>query len=330
MDSININNSEYCVGNTPLVLVQSLTKRLGINVWAKLEGCNPGQSIKDRVVSFMLERAELKGEITRGKSVIVEATSGNTGHSLAMIAANRGYKSIIVTKESCSIEKRNLIKLLGGELIVCGKVPFDHPDSYYERAKQIAQSTPNGYYLNQNFNELNYLAHYTCLGPEIIKQMGDNKIDYLIASCSTGGTISGVGRALKAHNKQSIIIGADCKGSALSAEFYGEGTVNKSTLISGLGKDIVPYNYKKEYIDEMVDVDDFKSIQHIHDLAKNDGILAGGSAGATVEVLLKKAKSIPAGSNVILIFADHGSKYMNSYFNDEWLKLQFKEKLVLQ
>jgi cystathionine beta-synthase len=326
VDSINVNNSEYCVGNTPLVLVQSLTKSLGFHVWAKLEGSNPGQSIKDRIVTFMLDRAELKGDLVRGKGTIVEASSGNTGHSLAMVAANRGYKAIIVVKDNCTKEKIFFIKLLGAEVVVCPSgLPSDHPDSYYEKAKSIAASIEDGYYLNQNFNEMNYLAHYKCLGPEIISQMGDNSIDYVFASCSTGGTLSGVGRAMKAHNKAVKVIGADSLGSSLSVEFYNKGEVNKKTIISGLGKDIIPSNFKKEYIDEMIAVDDQRCIQHIHNLAKYDGIIAGGSSGATVDALKQMAHKIPKDSNVILIFADHGSKYMSTYFNQDWLDKKLKK-----
>lgn len=309
------------IGNTPLVKLQGISKSLNTSVYAKLEGLNPGLSIKDRTVLCMIEQAESEGKITPGVSTIVEASSGNTGYSLAMICGIKGYKCIVTIKDKASKEKINMIKAMGAEVVLCpsGVKPED-PNSYYSKAKTISERIENGFYINQNFNLYNQKAHYKTTGPEIWEQT-KGEITYLISPASTGGTISGIAKFLKEKNSNIKVISADSEGSVLKK--YHETneydtSLKKKTWLEGVGKDIIPPNISMEHIDEFLIVNDERSVENIIHLAKTEGIMAGGSSGAAMEALCQIKDRLTPDDVVVLVFSDHGSKYLSKFYDTEW------------
>lgn len=309
------------IGETPLVKLQTLSEEFNCEIYAKLEGENPGLSVKDRTVLSMIEQAEEEGHLIPGKTTIVEASSGNTGYSLAMICAIKGYKCIVTIKDKASKEKINMIKAMGAEVVLCpaGAKPKD-PESYYEKAKTISETVDHGFYINQNYNLYNQLAHYKTTGPEIWEQT-EGKITYLFSPASTGGTISGTGKFLKEQNPNIKVVAADCKGSVLkkfheTAEY--DTSLKRKTWLEGVGKDIIPPNVSMDNIDEFILVDDRGSVTNIIELAKTEGIMAGGSAGAAIEALRSKKDELTPNDVAVIIFSDHGSKYLSNFYNTEW------------
>lgn len=321
MSLSSYNSIVETIGKTPLVKLKGLSKHVGCEVYAKLESMNPGLSVKDRTVLKMLEKAEKNGEITPGKTTILEASSGNTGYSLAMICAVKGYSCIVTIKDKASREKINMIKAMGAKVVLCPSgVKPEHPDSYYEKAKSIAESLDNAYYINQNYNLNNQLAHYATTGPEIWEQT-KGKVTHLIASASTGGTVSGTGIYLKKMNDSIRVISCDSEGSVLKkyheTEEY-DTTLKRNTWLEGVGKDIIPPNVDMDCIDEFIKVDDIRCVERIINLAKYEGIMVGGSSGATMEALLAVKDKLKPTDTVVLIFPDHGSKYLSKFFDTEW------------
>ena len=312
------------IGNTPLVHLRKISDELGIHVCAKLEGLNPGGSAKDRIAKYIIETAEAEGVITSG-STIVEATSGNTGFSLAMVAAVKGYRCICTTTDKSSIEKVNQLKVLGAEVEICpASVSSDDPRSYYSRAQSIADSIPEGIYINQYFNLANQLAHYYTTGPELWKQTGGD-LTHFISPASTGGTISGTARYLKEQNKDIKIIAVDAYGSVLK-KYFETGEIDPkeaySYRIEGLGKKLIPGNLDFDLIDEFVKATDEDAAYKARELARKEGIFAGYTSGATVSALYKIASKLPKDSRVVIMLSDHGSKYLSKIYSDEWMKDQ--------
>lgn len=307
------------IGDTPIVRINRLSKGLKTEILVKLEAANPGGSIKDRIAPFIIADAEKKGLLKPG-GTIVEATSGNTGMGLAMAAIIKGYKCVCVMSDKQSIDKVNMLKAMGVEVVVTpAEVGPDDPRSYYSVAKRLSKEIPNAVLGNQYNNLANFEAHYQTTGPEIWEQM-DGKIDYYAAGVGTGGTVSGTSKFLKEKNPKLITFGIDPVGSIL-AEYKETGKIveAKSYLVEGVGEDIIPDNVKFEYIDKFVKVNDQEAITTLHRLAKEEGIFAGSSCGMALAGALKAAKDLPGG-RMLVILPDSGSKYLGKFFNNEWLR----------
>jgi cystathionine beta-synthase len=312
------NDVIAAIGNTPIVRLNSVTKGLKAEVFVKLEYANPGGSIKDRIAPFIVDEAEKSGKLKPG-GTIVEATSGNTGIGLAMVAALRGYKCIFVMSSKQSVDKQNALKAMGCQVVVCpSEVAPTDPRSYYSVAKKLAAETPNAILGNQYDNPANGEAHYKTTGPEIWEQMG-HRIDFYVAGVGTGGTVSGTSRYLKEQNPKLKTIGIDPVGSIL-ADYHSTGKMVEahSYLIEGVGEDIIPDNVKFKLIDDFVKVSDQEAITMLHRLAKEEGIFAGSSSGMAVAGAIKYAEKL-SGGRMLVIIPDGGSKYLGKFFNKEWL-----------
>ncbi len=308
------------VGNTPLVKLNKIAKDVDATILAKLEFMNPGGSVKDRMAVYMVEKAIKKGFLKPG-GIIIESTSGNTGIGLAMYAAVKGFKAIFTIPDKMSQEKINLLKAFGAQVVVCPtNVPPDSPESYYEVAKRIHRETPNSYLVNQYHNEDNVEAHYMTTGPEIWEQTG-GRIDYLVAGAGTGGTISGVGKFLKERNPDIKIIAVDPVGSVYHDWFkYKKLTEPKVYMVEGIGEDMLCETMHFEVIDDIIQVNDAEAFFIARRLAREEGILAGGSSGAAVYAALKISKELPKDKVVVVILPDTGRNYISKIFNDQWMR----------
>lgn len=318
------NNVLELIGHTPLVHLNKMGQGIPGKVYAKLESYNPGHSTKDRIVVHIIEDAERDGLIKSG-ATIVETTSGNTGFSAAMVSAIKGYKCILAVSDKTKEEKIAYLKALGAKVFVCpSSVPADDPRSYYEVAKRIARETPNSFYINQYFNPKNIEAHYLTTGPEIWKQT-EGKVTHLIACCGTGGTLSGSARYLKEKNPDIKIIGVDAYGSILK-KYHETHEVDKNEIypyrIEGLGKNLVPEATDFDIIDKFVKVTDEESAYRTREIALKEGIMAGYTSGAVVQAYRQLAPEFNENDCVVLIFPDHGSRYITKVFSDEWMKEQ--------
>jgi len=318
------NNVLEAIGNTPLIKLNKVVEGIPATVLAKVEFFNPGNSIKDRIAISLIDDAEEKGWLKPG-GTIVEGTSGNTGMGLALVAIVRGYKCIFTTTDKQSKEKVDILKAVGAEVIVCPtNVAPDDPRSYYSVAKKIAEDTPNSFYVNQYFNLANRKAHYEGTGPEIWAQT-EGKITHLIVGVGTGGTISGTGRYLKEQNPDVKIIGVDTYGSALK-KYHETGEFDEKEVYSyiteGIGEDIIPSNIDFDVIDKFVKVTDKDGAVRARDLAKQEGLFIGYSCGSALGGLDLMKEELTADDVVVLIFHDHGSRYVGKVFNDEWMKGQ--------
>nr|WP_312992716.1 cysteine synthase family protein [Chryseobacterium flavum] len=314
------------IGNTPLVKLNGIMKEIPAVVYAKLESCNPGHSTKDRIAAHIIETAEKKGVLKPG-ATIVETTSGNTGFSIAMISIIKGYRCILAVSNKTKPEKIAYLKALGAKVYVCpADVPADDPRSYYEVAKRIAAKTPESIYINQYFNELNIEAHYTGTGPEIWKQT-KGKITHIFACCGTGGTLSGTAKFLKEQNPDIKVIGVDADGSVLKT-YHETGVINYNEIhsyqIEGLGKNLIPGALLFDQIDEFIRVNDENSAFAARETALKEGIMGGYTTGAVVQALKQYSEShtFSAEDIVVLIFPDHGSRYISKIYNDEWMESQ--------
>ena len=319
------------VGNTPLVSLQKIASPMLGQFFAKLEAFNPGHSAKDRTALYIINDAEERGLLTPG-GVIVETTSGNTGYSIAMIAAIRGYRCILAVTDKSSPDKIDMLRALGAEVHVCpASVPADDPRSYYEVAKRIHRETPNSIYINQYFNPLNTEAHYQWTGREIWEQTA-GEITHLVACSGTGGTLSGIARYLKEKKPSVKIIGVDADGSLIK-KYFDTGEIDKSELhpyyIEGLGKNLIPGALDTSVIDEFVKVNDKESALAAREISRRTGIFCGYTSGAAWVATQKYNQNSPfdANSVVVVVFPDHGSRYMNKIYNDQWLaeKLNIKD-----
>jgi cystathionine beta-synthase len=314
------------IGNTPLIRLNKITKDLPGNFYAKYEGFNPGHSMKDRIALHIIEAAEKKGLLNKD-STIIETTSGNTGFSLALVSVIKGYKCMLAVNSKASSGKINMLKAMGAKVYVCpAHVKADDPRSYYEVAKRLHKETANSVYINQYFNELNSEAYYLSLGPEIWKQT-EGKITHLIAASGTGGTISGVSKYLKEQNPNIKSLGVDAYGSILK-KFHETGVFDKEEIypyrIEGLGKNLIPTATHFEVIDVFEKVTDEAAAHRARELAVTEGLFTGYTSGAVVQAAIQYAEKgmFDKNSNVVLILPDHGSRYMEKIYSDDWMKEQ--------
>ena len=313
------------IGNTPLIRLDRICgSRIPATVYGKMESMNPGQSAKDRAALYMIEQAERKGRIQPG-ATLIEATSGNTGFSIAMIAAIKGYKCILTLTDKAGPEKQGLLKALGAKIVLCPKdaAPED-PESYYSRAEELAGTIPNSFYLRQNWNLDNSGAHYHSTGPEIWKDT-EGKITHYVCCAGTGGTLSGTARYLKEQNPGVTVVGVDAYGSVLK-KYWQTGVFDADEIFSwkveGLGKTIIPDNVAFDLIDEFIKVGDRAAALRVRELAQREGLLLGYSSGAVLEAVFSMRKQLTPDDVVVVLFPDHGSKYLGKVFNDEWMKEQ--------
>ena len=309
-----------CVGNTPLVRLQKMTAGMPHNVWAKLEFLNPAGSMKDRVAMKIIDDYEKKGLLRPG-GTIVEATSGNTGAGLALVAALRGYNTIFVLPDKQSEEKRAALRAWGARVVVTPtNVAPDDPNSYYKVAERIAKETPNSVYANQYHNPANPQAHYEWTGPELYDQL-DGKIDVFIAGLGTGGTISGIGKYLKEKNPQVKVIGVDPVGSLYYDYFHTGQMVEPYTyLVEGIGEDFLPSTMDFNYVDDVVRVDDQECFVATRRLLRSEGLFAGPSSGAAITGALKYLRRVEQKVNAVVLLPDGGSRYLSKVYNDNWMR----------
>ncbi|MGW6444690.1 cystathionine beta-synthase [Lentzea sp. NPDC055074] len=301
------------VGNTPLVKLNSLTTGIKATVLAKVEYLNPGGSVKDRIALRMVEAAEKSGELRPG-GTIVEPTSGNTGVGLALVAQRRGYKCVFVCPDKVSEDKRNVLKAYGAEVVVCPTaVAPEHPDSYYNVSDRLVREIPGAWKPNQYSNPENPASHYHQTGPEIWRQT-EGRITHFVAGVGTGGTISGTGRYLKDVSDGAVkVIGADPEGSVYS------GGTGRPYLVEGVGEDFWPEAYDKTVADQIVEVSDADSFDITRRLAREEGLLVGGSCGMAAAAALRIAKDLPEDAVVVVILPDGGRGYLSKVFNDRWM-----------
>jgi cystathionine beta-synthase len=316
------NNILETIGNTPLVKLSKLAGDLPVTLLGKLERTNPGGSIKDRIALSLVEAAERSGELKPG-GTIVEASSGNMGIGLALVAAQKGYHCIIIMPWKMSAEREQIIRGLGGEVVrVPTEVAPDHPDSFLNTARRIADSTPDSILINQFYNQENPATHYRTTGPEIWEQT-EGAVDAFIMGMGTGGTISGVGKYLKEKNPGVRIVGAEPEGSILKTYFdNGEMPEGRIYMVEGIGEDFLPESLHLKWVDEMRWVSDQASFDMTLRLAREEGIFAGGSSGAQIQVALEVAAELPPGSTVVTTIPDTGSRYLSKLYNDGWLVAQ--------
>ncbi|MCK6694410.1 MAG: cysteine synthase family protein [Thermoanaerobaculia bacterium] len=312
------------IGKTPLVRLNNVVSHIPATVYAKLEAFNPGLSAKDRIALHMIERAERMGKLRPGGTV-VDATSGNTGFSLAMVCAIKGYRCILTVTSKISEDKLNNLRAMGAEVELCPQdVQPDDPRSYYRRAEQIAKEIPGAYYINQNFNPDNGEAHYLSTGPEIWEQTA-GRVSWIIGSASTGGTLCGSARYLREQNPGLKVVAVDAYGSVLK-KYHETGVYDINEIypyrIEGTGKNIIPANVDFELIDRFVKVTDQDSAVKARLIARREGILAGYSSGAALQCLDQIKGELTEKDVVVLIFADHGCKYVSKVFSDAWMQTQ--------
>jgi len=315
------NNILETIGNTPLIRLNKVSRDFPCTVAAKVDYFNPGNSIKDRMALKMIEVAEKEGKLKPG-GTIIEGTSGNTGMGLALAACVKGYKCIFVTTDKQSKEKADILKAVGGEVIVCptNVLPED-PRSYYSVAKRLAKETPNSFHCNQYDNLANRLAHYETTGPEIWDQT-NGKITHLVCTAGTGGTITGTAMYLKEKNPNIKIWAIDVYGSLLT-KYYRTGEVDMNEvhpyISEGFGEDFVPQNYDMSVIDHFEQVTDKDGAVMARRLAKEEGLFCGYSAGSCFQGLLQLKHQLKESDLVVCIFHDHGSRYVGKIYNDQWM-----------
>ncbi|MZE80040.1 cystathionine beta-synthase [Streptomyces xinghaiensis] len=301
------------VGNTPLVKLNHVTEGLSATVLAKVEYFNPGGSVKDRIALRMIEAAEESGELRPG-GTIVEPTSGNTGVGLAIVAQQKGYKCVFVCPDKVSTDKINVLRAYGAEVVVCPTaVDPAHPDSYYNVSDRLVREIPGAWKPDQYSNPHNPLSHYHSTGPELWEQT-EGRITHFVAGVGTGGTISGTGRYLKEVSGGKVkVIGADPEGSVYS------GGSGRPYLVEGVGEDFWPDAYDRGVADEIVAVSDKDSFRMTRRLAREEGLLVGGSCGMAVVGALKVAERLGPDDVVVVLLPDSGRGYLSKIFNDEWM-----------
>ena len=310
------------IGNTPLVQLNSVTKDVDALVLAKVETFNPGNSVKDRMALKMIEDAEADGRLQPG-GTIIEGTSGNTGMGLALAAIIKGYKCIFVISDKQSKEKMDILRAVGAEVVVCPtNVEPDDPRSYYSVSKRLGSETPNSWYVNQYDNPSNAIAHYEQTGPEIWEQT-EGKITHFVVGVGTGGTISGTAKYLKEKNPNIKIWGVDTYGSVFK-KYHETGIFDENEIYpyitEGIGEDILPKNVDFSLIDGFTKVTDKDAAVYTRLIAKEEGIFVGNSAGSAIKGILQLKDHFKKDDVVVVLFHDHGSRYVGKMFNDEWMR----------
>ena len=300
------------VGHTPMVRLQKVARGVKPVILAKLEQLNPGGSVKDRIALTMIEDAERSGLLRPG-GTIIEPTSGNTGHGLAMVAAIKGYNMVFVMPDKMSAEKISLLRAYGADVVVCPtNVERESPQSYYSVAERLSHEIPGAFQPNQYFNERNPEAHYRTTGPEIWEQT-EGRIDVFVSGMGTGGTISGVARYLKERNPSVLVVGADPEGSIYSGPVH-------PYKVEGVGEDFMPGTMELKLVDQVVQVTDKQSFTAARRLAREEGILVGGSSGMALHAALEVARDRGPEDVIVVLFPDTGRNYLSKFFNDEWMR----------
>ena len=316
------DNLTESIGNTPMVVLNKITNELPCKVYAKYETFNPGNSVKDRIGLKMIIDAENKGLLKPG-GTIIEGTSGNTGLGLAIVAITRGYKCIFVTSDKQSQEKIDILRLHGAKVVVCPtNLEADDPRSYYSVSKRLADEVPNSWYVNQYDNPSNPMGHYESTGPEIWDQT-EGKVTHFVVGVGTGGTISGVGKFLKEKNNKIKIWGVDAYGSVLK-KYHETGIFDKNEIYpyvtEGIGEDMIPLNIDFDVIDGFTKVTDKDAALYCRKLLKDEGMFLGNSAGAAIKGVLQLANEFNSNDLVVVLFHDHGSRYLKKIYNDNWMR----------
>ncbi len=309
------------IGNTPMVKINKITKDLPCDVYAKIETFNPGNSTKDRMAIKMIEDAEKDGSLKPG-GTIIEGTSGNTGMGLAIGAVIKGYKCIFTTTDKQSKEKVDALRAFGAEVIVCPtNVEPEDPRSYYSVSSRLVKETPNSWKPNQYDNLSNSAAHYEQTGPEIWNQT-DGQITHLVVGVGTGGTICGTGKYLKEKNPKIKILGIDTYGSVFK-KYKETGIFDKNEIYpyvtEGIGEDFLPANVDFSIIDHFEKVSDKDAAIMTRRIPREEGIFSGNSAGSAMAGLIQMKDKFKKGDVVVVIFHDHGTRYMGKMFNDDWM-----------
>jgi cystathionine beta-synthase len=305
-------NILHSIGQTPLIRIQRLAASLRAPIYAKVESMNPGGSVKDRVAVAMINEAERRGWLRAG-GTIIEATAGNTGVGLALVAAVRGYRCIFVMPDKMSKEKISLLQAYGAEVVITPtSVPPDSPESYNGVADRLAREIPGAWRPNQFTNQANPEIHYRTTGPEIWQQT-EGRVTVFVAGVGTGGTITGVARYLKEQNPDVKIIGADPEGSVLS------GGTPKPWKVEGIGEDFVPKTFNSQLVDEWVRVGDAEAFATARALARQEGLLVGGSAGTAMGAALRYAQRLGPEQLVVVLCPDTGRNYLSKFYDDQWL-----------
>lgn len=301
------------IGGTPLVRLRRVAADLPVTMLTKFEAVNPGGSIKDRIGVAMVTDAEQRGVLRPG-GTIIEATAGNTGVGLALVAAVKGYRCIFVLPDKMSAEKVDLLRAYGAEIVVTPTaVPPDSPESYNGVAERLAREIPGAFRPSQFSNRQNPEAHYHSTGPEIWRDT-DGRIDVLVAGVGTGGTVSGVGRYLKERKPEVAVVVADPEGSVLS------GSSPRPWKVEGIGEDFVPATFDRQAVDEFVRVGDAESFRTARRLAREEGLLVGGSSGTAVAAALTYARRLEPGKVIVVMLPDTGRNYLTKFYSDRWLE----------
>lgn len=314
------------IGKTPLIKLNRITSPFTGSFYAKVEAFNPGHSSKDRIACYIIEEAEKQGLLSKG-STIIETTSGNTGFSIAMVSIVKGYECILAVSSKSSRDKIDMLRSMGAKVYVCpAHVSADDPRSYYQVARRLHEETKGSIYINQYFNVLNMEAHYRTTGPEIWEQTG-GQITHLIACSGTGGTISGTAKYLKEQNPDIRIIGVDAYGSVLK-KYHETGEFDSEEIypyrIEGLGKNLIPDATDFSVIDKFIKVTDEESAHMTREISRSEGLFVGYTSGAAVQAIkqLHAENEFDEDSKVVVIFPDHGSRYMSKVYSDQWMSDQ--------
>ncbi|MFQ5739123.1 MAG: pyridoxal-phosphate dependent enzyme [Acidobacteriota bacterium] len=308
------------IGNTPLIHLSKMSAGTQAVIYGKAEYLNPGGSVKDRIGLAFVQHAEETGRLKPG-GTIIEATGGNTGMALAIVAAYKGYRAIFTMPDKMSQEKIRFLKSFGAQVVITpSAVPPDAPDYYLNVARRLHEETPNSIYANQFFNPVNPEIHYETTGREIWEQT-EGKIDYFVAGMGTGGTISGVARYLKEKKPDVKVIAADPEGSVIKDYFYTKRIIEaRPWKVEGIGEDMIPPNHHYQYVDEVVQVSDKESFQLARRLAREEGVFVGGSSGTILGAALRVARQLTEPKVFVVVLCDAGDRYLSKFHSDEWMK----------